>query len=182
MLSRNVCICFFLFKCVKPWTCAVEFWLNLFLVQSSDFVTKAVDVAVKELIAVASPGEGLPSFHGLNLFLDLKLMIPSSRFFCLFSTFYLKLEKRWALLFIFDAVDQGQLDRAKQATKSAILMNLESRVCKFSFSCIFLWWFWRIVVSAIIYWWNIRLNDVMVILQMVTSEDIGKQISTYGER
>lgn len=65
---------------------------------SSDFVNKAVDVAVKELIAVASPGE----------------------------------------------VDQVQLDRAKQATKSAILMNLESR--------------------------------------MVTSEDIGKQISAYGER
>lgn len=28
------------------------------------------------------------------------------------------------------AVDEAQLDRAKQATKSAILMNLESRVCK----------------------------------------------------
>lgn len=29
-------------------------------IQSSDFVSKAVDVAVKELIAVATPGEGLP--------------------------------------------------------------------------------------------------------------------------
>ncbi|KAM7509617.1 hypothetical protein LguiA_020070 [Lonicera macranthoides] len=65
---------------------------------SSDFVSKAVDVAVKELIAVATPGE----------------------------------------------VDQVQLDRAKQSTKSAILMNLESR--------------------------------------MVASEDIGRQILTYGER
>ena len=27
------------------------------------------------------------------------------------------------------AVSQGQLDRAKQSTKSAVLMNLESRVC-----------------------------------------------------
>ncbi|KAL3532560.1 hypothetical protein ACH5RR_006081 [Cinchona calisaya] len=65
---------------------------------SSDFATKAIDIAVKELIAVATPGE----------------------------------------------VDQVQLDRAKQSTKSAILMNLESR--------------------------------------MIASEDIGKQIATYGER
>ena len=27
------------------------------------------------------------------------------------------------------AVDQRQLDRAKESTKSAVLMNLESRVC-----------------------------------------------------
>ncbi|XP_022749882.1 mitochondrial-processing peptidase subunit alpha-like isoform X1 [Durio zibethinus] len=64
----------------------------------SDFVPTAVDVAVKELIAVATPGQ----------------------------------------------VEQKELDRAKQSTKSAILMNLESR--------------------------------------MVASEDIGKQILTYGER
>ncbi|GMP59597.1 hypothetical protein CsSME_00022821 [Camellia sinensis var. sinensis] len=64
----------------------------------SDFVPKAIDIAVKELIAVATPGE----------------------------------------------VDQVQLDRAKQSTRSAILMNLESRV--------------------------------------VASEDIGRQILTYGER
>ncbi|KAI8023278.1 Mitochondrial-processing peptidase subunit alpha [Camellia lanceoleosa] len=64
----------------------------------SDFVPKAIDIAVKELIAVATPGE----------------------------------------------VDQVQLDRAKQSTRSAILMNLESR--------------------------------------MVASEDIGRQILTYGER
>ncbi|CAI9779903.1 unnamed protein product [Fraxinus pennsylvanica] len=64
----------------------------------SDFVTKAIDIAVKELIAVATPGE----------------------------------------------VDQVQMNRAKQATKSAILMNLESR--------------------------------------MVASEDIGKQLLTYGGR
>ncbi|XP_059638273.1 mitochondrial-processing peptidase subunit alpha-like [Cornus florida] len=64
----------------------------------SDFVSNAIDIAVKELISVATPGE----------------------------------------------VDQVQLDRAKQSTKSAILMNLESR--------------------------------------MVASEDIGRQILTYGER
>ncbi|KAI9191069.1 hypothetical protein LWI28_003109 [Acer negundo] len=45
---------------------------------------KAIDIAAKELITVATPGQ----------------------------------------------VDQVQLDRAKQSTKSAILMNLESRVCK----------------------------------------------------
>ncbi|XP_008799765.1 mitochondrial-processing peptidase subunit alpha-like [Phoenix dactylifera] len=64
----------------------------------SDFVSKAVDLAARELLAVATPGQ----------------------------------------------VDQVQLDRAKQSTKSAILMNLESR--------------------------------------MVASEDIGRQILTYGER
>ncbi|KAL7096852.1 hypothetical protein ACP275_10G106300 [Erythranthe tilingii] len=48
----------------------------------SDFAIKAIDIAVKELIAVASPGQ----------------------------------------------VDQVQLDRAKKSTRSAILMNLESRM------------------------------------------------------
>lgn len=65
---------------------------------SSDFVSKAIDIAAEELIVVAKPG----------------------------------------------AVDEVQLNRAKQSTKSAILMNLESR--------------------------------------MVASEDIGRQILTYGER
>ncbi|KAK4490687.1 hypothetical protein RD792_001379 [Penstemon davidsonii] len=64
----------------------------------SDFAINAIDIAVRELIAIANPQE----------------------------------------------VDSKQLDRAKQSTKSAILMNLESR--------------------------------------MVASEDIGKQILTYGER
>ncbi|CAN6456848.1 unnamed protein product [Victoria cruziana] len=49
---------------------------------SSDFVPKAVDLAARELLAMATPGE----------------------------------------------VDQVQLDRAKTSTKSAVLMNLESRV------------------------------------------------------
>ncbi|KAH0671255.1 hypothetical protein KY285_025471 [Solanum tuberosum] len=65
---------------------------------TSDFAPRAIEVAVKELTAVANPGE----------------------------------------------VDMVQLDRAKQSTKSAILMNLESR--------------------------------------MVASEDIGRQLLTYGER
>ncbi|CAI8619716.1 unnamed protein product [Vicia faba] len=64
----------------------------------SDFVSKAIDIAANEILAVATSGQ----------------------------------------------VDQVQLDRAKQATKSAILMNLESR--------------------------------------MVVSEDIGRQVLTYGER
>ncbi|KAI7739356.1 hypothetical protein M8C21_010699 [Ambrosia artemisiifolia] len=65
---------------------------------SSDFASKAIDIAAKELIAVATNGE----------------------------------------------VNQVQLDRAKKSTKSAVLMNLESR--------------------------------------MIASEDIGRQILTYGER
>ncbi|URE38044.1 mitochondrial-processing peptidase subunit, partial [Musa troglodytarum] len=64
---------------------------------SSDFVSKAIDLAIRELLAIATPGQ----------------------------------------------VDQLQLDRAKESTKSAVLMNLESR--------------------------------------MVASEDIGRQILTYGE-
>ncbi|KAK9697566.1 hypothetical protein RND81_08G045700 [Saponaria officinalis] len=65
---------------------------------STDFVSRAIEIAAGELIAVASPGQ----------------------------------------------VSQVQIERAKAATKSAILMNLESR--------------------------------------MVASEDIGRQILTYGER
>ncbi|XP_021723492.1 mitochondrial-processing peptidase subunit alpha-like [Chenopodium quinoa] len=65
---------------------------------SSDFVTNAIEIAARELLAVT----------------------------------------------IFGQVSQVQLSRAKAATKSAILMNLESR--------------------------------------MVASEDIGRQILTYGER
>lgn len=64
----------------------------------SDFAAQAIDIAARELIAVATPGE----------------------------------------------VDQVQLDRAKMSTRAAILMNLESR--------------------------------------MVASEDIARQILTYGER
>ncbi|XP_044479450.1 mitochondrial-processing peptidase subunit alpha-like [Mangifera indica] len=64
----------------------------------SDFVSKAVDLAVRELIAIATPAQ----------------------------------------------VSEVQLNRAKEATKSAVLMNLESR--------------------------------------MIISEDIGRQILTYGER
>ncbi|KAK6789523.1 hypothetical protein RDI58_013323 [Solanum bulbocastanum] len=64
---------------------------------TSEFAPRAIEVAVKELTAVANPGE----------------------------------------------VDMVQLGRAKQSTKSAILMNLESRI--------------------------------------VASEDVGRQLLTYGE-
>nr|ACJ86214.1 unknown [Medicago truncatula] len=65
---------------------------------SSDFAPKAVELAAKELIAIATP----------------------------------------------EKVPEVQLDRAKKSTKTAVLMNLESR--------------------------------------MIASEDIGRQILTYGER
>ncbi|KAK2989587.1 hypothetical protein RJ640_027361, partial [Escallonia rubra] len=86
---------------------------------SSDFVSKAVDIAVRELIAVATPGQ---------VFLKAVPVLISA------------VAQIIALL----AVDQVQLNRAIQSTKSAILMNLESR--------------------------------------MVASEDIGRQVLTYGER
>lgn len=74
---------------------------SLFGIQATtrfDFVPEAVDIAVKELLAITKPGE----------------------------------------------VNSVQLNRAKQSTKASILMNLESRA--------------------------------------VVSEDIGRQILTYGER
>ncbi|XP_057765173.1 mitochondrial-processing peptidase subunit alpha-like [Salvia miltiorrhiza] len=80
---------------------SIYYHTGLFGIQAttgSDFAPKALDIACRELVNVASPGD----------------------------------------------VDEVQLNRAKQSTKSAILMNLESR--------------------------------------MVASEDIGKQILTYGER
>ncbi|XP_026662901.2 LOW QUALITY PROTEIN: mitochondrial-processing peptidase subunit alpha [Phoenix dactylifera] len=55
---------------------------GIYATTGPDFVSKAVDLAVRELLAVATPGQ----------------------------------------------VDQVQLDRAKDSTKSAVLMNLESRV------------------------------------------------------
>ncbi|KAJ0008462.1 hypothetical protein Pint_29605 [Pistacia integerrima] len=66
--------------------------------QDSDFVSKTVDLAVRELIAIATPAQET----------------------------------------------EVQLNHAKEATKSAVLINLESR--------------------------------------MIVSEDIGRQILTYGER
>ncbi|XP_074588352.1 mitochondrial-processing peptidase subunit alpha-like isoform X2 [Curcuma longa] len=74
---------------------------GLFGIQATsgpEFVSKAVDLAARELLAAATPGQ----------------------------------------------VEQAQLDRAKESTKSAILMNLESK--------------------------------------KLASEDIGRQILTYGER
>jgi len=69
-----------------------------------------VDIAAKELIAIASPGQGFASLLFLKYF---------SKNFHLCK---IKLE----LLAM--TVTQVQLDRAKKSTKSAVLMNLESRV------------------------------------------------------
>jgi hypothetical protein len=74
---------------------------------------------------------------------------------------------------IFCVVTQEQLDRAKQATKSAVLMNLESRVC---ISNHYLNPLCLSFVSCCI------LDTLFSSLQVVASEDIGRQILTYGER
>ncbi|XP_073110781.1 mitochondrial-processing peptidase subunit alpha isoform X4 [Elaeis guineensis] len=77
----------------------------------SDFVSKAVDLAGRELLAVATPGERL-------LFLCFLLDYFSIGFrFCEFFD-----------SFLFFTVDQVQLDHDKESTKSAVLMNLESWV------------------------------------------------------
>ena len=90
--------------------------------QGSNFVAQAVDIAASELISIATPGQGFLEFQF---------------YFCFF---YKKKKKKKILsntsctLFIVP-VSEVQLNRAKESTKSAVLMNLESRVLPiFSFS------------------------------------------------
>lgn len=56
-----------------------------------------------------------------------------------FSVILLLIAILWLCLCLFHTVDQVQLNRAKQATKSAILMNLESRVCNINSTAILYW-------------------------------------------
>ncbi|KAG8491510.1 hypothetical protein CXB51_014875 [Gossypium anomalum] len=95
----------------------------------SHFVPTAINVAIKELISVVTPGQ------------DWLLFIFAIIFFAATFTQWLLIEM---LFMMFFAVDWKYLDCDKQSTKSAVLMNLESG--------------------------------------MVASEDIAKQVSTYGER
>lgn len=71
-------------------------------------------------------------------------------------------------------VTQEQLDRAKEATKSAVLMNLESRVqCSWSWSnpnCMTC--FPKVSFTL----------HTFALMQSIASEDIGRQVLTYGER
>jgi hypothetical protein len=73
----------------------------------------------------------------------------------------------------FSLVTQEQLDRAKHVTKSAVLMNLETRVC------IYNPWSDPLYLSFLSY-------DIIYALfssiQAIASEDIGRQILTHGER
>jgi len=79
-------------------------------------VEKAVDLAARELIALASQGQGL-------------ICLPCFLFpFVNSDICQIKCELPPM------AVSQVQLDRAKESTKSAVLMNLESRVCSLSLS------------------------------------------------
>lgn len=95
-----------------------------FWIQGSKFVSKAIDIMAKELIAVATPGEGCCR----------TFMLPS----IVFSSSHVILNPASDMLFpSLVSVDQVQLDRAKQSTKSDILINLESRVCYLFSICIF---------------------------------------------
>ena len=76
------------------------------------------------------------------------------------------------------SVDQIQLDRAKQSTKSAILMNLESRVRNLFPTSDELYSFFSMDTSFL-HQLCLQLGHV---LQMIASEDIGRQVMTYGER
>ena len=76
-------------------------------------MVQAVDIVAHELIAITTPGQGLlPHLNMDSSFIEFNLG---------------PIDKMFTFLY---AVDQLQLDRAKKSTKSAILMNLESRVCK----------------------------------------------------
>lgn len=85
--------------------------------QANEFGSELVDIAAKELLSIATPGQGL---------------------FCIFLFFFLYLKDFWFMflfakfLFSMSAVTDVQLKRAKESTKAAVLMNLESRVCSLS--------------------------------------------------
>jgi processing peptidase subunit alpha len=88
--------------------------------QSPDFASTAVDLAAGELLEVATPGKG-------------SFFFAISKLLC----FKIRLTIISCILFVPGLlphiVTQEQLDRAKEATKAAVLMNLESRVyCSFS--------------------------------------------------
>lgn len=83
--------------------------------QSPDFSSKAVDLAAGELLEIATPGKGFLLF-----------LLPSQ----IRIYFHVGFTFLGLLSFL---VSQEQLDRAKEATKSAVLMNLESRVCCLAF-------------------------------------------------
>ncbi|AQK87788.1 putative mitochondrial-processing peptidase subunit alpha-2 chloroplastic/mitochondrial [Zea mays] len=100
---------------------------GIYAVTSPDFSSKAVDLAAGELLEIATPGKGF--FLASFLFLFWVDHYQSQSF---------------VLHVLPPVVTQEQLDRAKEATKSAVLMNLESR--------------------------------------SIASEDIGRQVLTYGER
>ena len=81
--------------------------------QGSDFVAHAVDIAASELISIATPGQGLQIFVYIS---DIFLISLFNISCTLFTA----------------AVSEVQLNRAKESTKSAVLMNLESRVLSLS--------------------------------------------------
>lgn len=94
-----------------------EFFLNIIIQQSPDFSAKAVDLAAGELLEIATPGKGFLLVNHPVSTVDWPL---SFIFLC--PPFFLP-----------PVVTQEELDRAKEATKSAVLMNLESRVhCSWS--------------------------------------------------
>lgn len=123
--------------------------------------------------------------RGRNLSLKLLTWLPKSCLLLLHLVkvcYYLKSQRKknlfiecgvlFNILSSFFAVDQVQLNRAKESTKSAVLMNLESRVV-FLFKIILFYCFTCLFVYSF---------SVLFFLQMVASEDIGRQILTYGER
>jgi len=86
-------------------------------------VHKAVDLAVAELIAIATPGQGFPFAPHF---------VYCTGYLCLCSVLDRAPPPPSSLLYV--AVTQEQLNRAKESTKSAVLFNLESRVLSPSLS------------------------------------------------
>lgn len=77
-------------------------------------MAKAVDLAAEELLALATPGQGSCCI----------CFCSSMCHFCFLFLLCPDINRK----FLFLAVTQVQLNRAKESTKSAVLMNLESRV------------------------------------------------------
>lgn len=85
--------------------------------QSPEYAAKGIELVADEMKAVAE-GKGFVKFT----------LLPMILFFEPFVYVYIKKKHIITVGLYVLAVNQKHLDRAKAATKSAILMNLESRV------------------------------------------------------
>lgn len=156
----------------------------LLWIQGSDFAPKAIDIAVKELIAVASPGEGctltdlnyisfcwIQFVNGFNLW-RLFMNVSLVHFFlgyhaCKFLNFSAFHSCSWWST----AKPRKTINKISHFDEFRIQSMQYCHLTFFQTHCSFFHMNMSILYS---------LSGLS--LQMVVSEDIGKQILTYGER